>query len=599
MKFNSLQELVNNINNKLGTFCEEFQYKRKKLLKLGRVFKKNILFIYNSNNNRDWAINPGGGTELQYHLFFRDNEIGYGLGFNSKYVPFKNSKGTVEYIKPFVQSFLSQKELESNLINKGLNYIYGNQDELKNLLADKYILIGKKIQIENQNGIFNVDDKDFNSMLDDIKGTLFDTYKKVFSKIQLNNIQSLEIMQIIDVLKQKKQLILQGPPGTGKTYTAKNIAEQLITGKISDNKKEQKQILEDSKQFKLIQFHPAYTYEDFVRSITAKSAGKYIEYITENKTIAKIASEANQNYLATKKDPEELSKEEKIKELIAEFAEKIQEKIADDEKFKITNSVSIIDVEEDAFRYDNYENNWNVSRRMKFDDLIKLKLANVKSRSEVKNVTGISSLAKSHSTYFFKILEEFNENYKDKFSKLEIPQIPKPELKNYVLVIDEINRANLPSVLGELIYALEYRGESVNSMYAIDEDSSIILPENLYIVGTMNTADRSIGHIDYAIRRRFAFEVMLPNQEVVETEKGKELFQKVEKLFDEDNLTLDYKNSKENIQIGHSYFMGDEKDLPIRMKYEIIPIIKEYMKDGIFVEEVREKIEHLEEESNY
>src|SRR5690606_7139407 len=85
----------------------------------------------------------------------------------------------------------------------------------------------------------------------------------------------------------------------------------------------------------------------------------------------------------------------------------------------------------------------------------------------------------------------------------------------YVLIIDEINRANLPAVLGELIYALEYRGEGVDSMYDLDGDTSIILPPNLYIIGTMNTADRSVGHIDYAIRRRFAFVEVLPSAEVI------------------------------------------------------------------------------------
>ena len=64
-----------------------------------------------------------------------------------------------------------------------------------------------------------------------------------------------------------------------------------------------------------------------------------------------------------------------------------------------------------------------------------------------------------------------------------------------LLIIDEINRANLPSVLGELIYALEYRGESVESMYEYENILNIKLPKNLYIIGTMNTADRSVGHI--------------------------------------------------------------------------------------------------------
>ena len=114
---------------------------------------------------------------------------------------------------------------------------------------------------------------------------------------------------------------------------------------------------------------------------------------------------------------------------------------------------------------------------------------------------------------------------------------------NYVLIIDEINRANLPSVLGELIYALEYRGDAVESMYAIEEDNKITIPPNLYIIGTMNTADRSVGHIDYAIRRRFAFVDVLPDEGVIANAKAKKLFEEVSKLFVE-SVDGKKKNSK-------------------------------------------------------
>ena len=82
----------------------------------------------------------------------------------------------------------------------------------------------------------------------------------------------------------------------------------------------------------------------------------------------------------------------------------------------------------------------------------------------------------------------------------------------------------LSSVLGELIYALEYRDEKVDSMYEVDGSNKLLLPPNLYIIGTMNTADRSVGHIDYAIRRRFAFVDVLP--EVLSTDFETALFEK-------------------------------------------------------------------------
>ena len=157
----------------------------------------------------------------------------------------------------------------------------------------------------------------------------------------------------------------------------------------------------------------------------------------------------------------------------------------------------------------------------------------------------------------------------------------------YVLIIDEINRANLASVLGELIYALEYRGEEVETPYEIEGNSKIIVPENLYIIGTMNTADRSIGHIDYAVRRRFAF---VPVQPDVSHLSGKavELFNCVEKLFKGDSSCLSPDFHADDVQPGHTYFMTKESEdpakiLPMKFAYQVYPLLREYYKDGVLI----------------
>lgn len=213
----------------------------------------------------------------------------------------------------------------------------------------------------------------------------------------------------------------------------------------------------------------------------------------------------------------------------------------------------------------------------------------------------------------------------------------KNENEKYILIIDEINRANLSSVLGELIYALEYRYKfndtqrerekaEVLSMYGIIDDEgenkenfTLRLPENLYIIGTMNTADRSVGHIDYAIRRRFAFVDVLPekledNSEIyfntTDFMDVAKLFIKIgeddvvdfEKAENSDFLSDDF--SAKDVALGHSYFIADKKKISednkqeyfnMKMKYEVIPILNEYLKDGVFNEKATVKIKEIEQ----
>ena len=195
--------------------------------------------------------------------------------------------------------------------------------------------------------------------------------------------------------------------------------------------------------------------------------------------------------------------------------------------------------------------------------------------------------------------EKIKYSVKDKILGSFAQEALKDKDKPYILVIDEINRANLSAVLGELIYALEYRGEAVQSMYAIEGENNLILPPNLYIIGTMNTADRSVGHIDYAIRRRFAFVNILPKD--LTNELGDQfegtLFAKVTNLFNT-NLSPEFK--KEEVQLGHSYFITKNTPINIRWEYEIKPILFEYVKDGILVGEgIETTINNLINNENY
>ena len=181
--------------------------------------------------------------------------------------------------------------------------------------------------------------------------------------------------------------------------------------------------------------------------------------------------------------------------------------------------------------------------------------------------------------------------------------------KKYVLIIDEINRANVSEILGELLYGIEYRGQEITTGISNDDFS---VPENLYIIGTMNTADRSLQALDYAVRRRFTFKKVkaeLPDPKppkqkedvkdkgCYEIENGHFFCQNVFKKVQEDVMKSVARGiDPEDIMPGISYFLVngknkktesdpdsyDEDHLKYKMKYELIPLLREYAKNGMF-----------------
>ena len=423
-------------------------------------------------------------------------------------------------------------------------------------------------------GVWNVEDNLPPKTLTDIKLEK----AQYLLNIMNGNTQTQEDNLVIKLLKYKPQIILQGPPGTGKTREAKRIAKALLGLGENDS-------LEGNERFKLIQFHPSYSYEDFVRGIVAKpnEEGSGIVYTAENKILGAFAKEAFNNWHKAQQSTQTLKEEE----VFEAFIEHIKEELAqsEDYKYPLTEAVYLFDADDKHFKYkgDNWEVHSN-GLNMNYAEIKRIIESGVRDRQGVTKLTTIGGQARQHASYFLRIVEkyyEFRENYK--------PTVDKIPLKNYVLVIDEINRANLSAVLGELIYALEYRGEAVKSMYAIEGENNLILPPNLYIIGTMNTADRSVGHIDYAIRRRFAFVNILPKD--LTNELGDQfesaLFAKVTNLFNT-NLSPEFK--KEEVQLGHSYFITKNTPIDIRWEYEIKPILLEYVKDGILVGEGIETI---------
>lgn len=151
----------------------------------------------------------------------------------------------------------------------------------------------------------------------------------------------------------------------------------------------------------------------------------------------------------------------------------------------------------------------------------------------------------------------------------------------FVLIIDEINRANISKVFGELITLIEpskrQGGSDPYSVILPYSQKEFSVPDNLYIIGTMNTADRSLGSIDYAIRRRFAFKTLVSDSSLVPAEVPQKYFNAIKELID---TAKDEDFETDDIMVGHSYFMGDFDN---NLNNKILPLLLEYFKDGVLV----------------
>ncbi len=377
--------------------------------------------------------------------------------------------------------------------------------------------------------------------------------------------------------------ILYGPPGTGKTYNTVTKALAIIDGTVPTDRKEAKAKFEEyrkSGQIEFITFHQSYGYEEFVEGIRAipvgeegNEDGNEMIYAVKDGIFKKMSKKSLENY--TKKSNPVLNKKKFA--LHAKTLNIQAEMIEDDANtYRVLKGSKIRKGQAPSF--DNYN----------YIELKNKVLKQAKLREETEfYILEEDYVFQSMSAASSVILGRQSNGYNDwkeiasennLFGKIDSDQ----EKRNYILIIDEINRGNISKIFGELITLIE-TSKRIGANEAIKlklpySNEEFGVPQNLYIIGTMNTADRSIALMDTALRRRFHFEEMMPDLETLNDTmiEGIEL----KKILSKINQRVEYLYDRDHT-IGHAYFIEvkSKEDLDDVMRNKIFPLLQEYFYD--------------------
>ena len=380
---------------------------------------------------------------------------------------------------------------------------------------------------------------------------------------------------------QKKQAnfslnqILYGPPGTGKTYTTIAKAIEIIElrrvekEEIKDEEKRKalkKQFDEyvQSGQIKFVTFHQSYGYEEFVEGLKAYTEDKNIHYRVEDGIFKEICK--------------------RIKECKEHKKWKVPQ-ISEDRFDKLYDIY--------AANLPNYAKNETSNKKLKTSDGYEFYLyKNTAQGIEARSASSADGNPMPMSKDSLKKILFDQDNSKSSYRYGTHPDAILEDMLStipYVLIIDEINRGNISKIFGELITLIEPSkrlGADDELMVELpysqhkreEEKEKFGVPSNLYIIGTMNTADRSIALMDTALRRRFEFVEMMPEYDELNKiniedinigEMLKTINERIEYLYDRDHT------------IGHAYFLGvsNMSSLENVFKNKILPLLQEYFYD--------------------
>ncbi|EKA9810723.1 AAA family ATPase, partial [Campylobacter coli] len=473
---------------------------------------------------------------------------------------------------------------------------------------DKTINYLAKNKVDDYNTQFNKKTYDYKNLNNDIDLIIDKIIENMqwFAKLPLNEIQdrndlsksnNKEIRNDGSEMSNKKEnknlslnQILYGPPGTGKTYHTIDKALEILGENLESRDRDEKKAKFDEYvkdgQIVFTTFHQSYGYEEFVEGIKPmmnnEANSQEIQYEIKDGIFKDICNRALENYENSNLNTEELREKIKLREKVEKFLNRLLETNEPISKTKggnfFINSFNNNTIEiysEDVERFDGIF-------KLSLSTFITLLKSNIEFNSAVemfKKVFDRDYADRTH-TYYFNLVNKFKEYEKQAVLKTEDNKISSNSLNSYIIIIDEINRGNVSKIFGELITLIEPSkriGESEELKVTLPYSGKKFgVPKNVYILGTMNTADRSITSLDTALRRRFEFVEMMPDPDLLKNVficKDVENPNKDEDYLGDDAKTEGFAEILQNIlisinkrieflldrekTIGHAFFMSE------------------------------------------
>ena len=507
-----------------------------------------------------WMIVAGGGGKV-WSLFKDENiacidfdsNLSNILGYNN-HQELKQGKQRNLFIWKFAHDIkINDYIIATSGVNKILGigqcvktyYFDETKTEFKHCIGVNWLKVDGGWEYQGKKGTRQTINWDRNSeRINLYKSILNGTYRKNIEKVVMNK----NINDYLDKLRKSKNLILRGAPGTGKTYLAKEIAKELTDG--------------NEDQIGFVQFHPSYDYTDFVEGLRPVSNGDgAIEF--------KLQDGIFKDFCQKAKEAQLIGGQDNFDEAWDSYLEYIN--VAEEKEYITkTSYLSVNSRQNLSVNYDSGVPGWSLPRKYVYE-LYKDKNYNKQEYYKSGGKTVLETLRKRFGL-------------KDYISPTEINTD-----KKFVFIIDEINRGEISKIFGELFFSIDpgYRGEkgSVSTQYANlhETDEKFYIPENVYIIGTMNDIDRSVDTFDFAMRRRFRFVEVTSESQVgmLDDVLGDEAKEAKKRLR---NLNAAIENVQElnsHYHIGPSYFL---KLKDVDFDYELLwsdylkPLLEDYLR---------------------